>query len=58
VDPAWPANCHRVPAAVRDSGGVRASDGNPETLWQVLDGFNEHDLDAFMAHFADDHFDR
>ena len=43
---------------MRDSGGVRASDGNPETLWQVLDGFNEHDLDAFMAHFADDHFDR
>src|SRR5204863_1330066 len=25
-----------------------------DTLRQVLDGFNRHDLDAIMAHFADD----
>ena len=27
-----------------------ASEGNIETLQQVLDGFNKHDLDAIMAH--------
>ena len=25
-----------------------------QTLREVLDGFNEHDLDAIMAHFAED----
>jgi len=25
-----------------------------QTLRQVLDGFNEHDLEAIMAHFAED----
>jgi ketosteroid isomerase-like protein len=30
------------------------ADGNIEMLRQVLDGFNKHDLDAIMAHFADD----
>jgi ketosteroid isomerase-like protein len=25
-----------------------------DTLRQVLDGFNRHDLDAIMSHFADD----
>ena len=29
-------------------------DGNIEMLRQVLDGFNAHDLDAIMSHFADD----
>jgi len=30
------------------------SEGNVETLRQVLDGFNKHDLDAIMSHFAED----
>ena len=28
--------------------------GNVEMLRQVLDGFNNHDLDTIMAHFAED----
>jgi taurine dehydrogenase small subunit len=28
--------------------------GTVETLAAVLDGFNRHDLDAILAHFADD----
>ena len=31
-----------------------ASEGNVEALQQVLDGFNRHDLDAIMSHFAED----
>ena len=31
-----------------------ASEGNVEALRQVLDGFNGHDLDAIMSHFAED----
>ena len=31
-----------------------SSEGNVETLRQVLDGFNRHDLDAIMSHFAED----
>jgi hypothetical protein len=31
-----------------------SAEGNVETLRQVLDGFNRHDLDAIMSHFADD----
>ena len=31
-----------------------ASEGKVETLRQVLDGFNKHDLDAIMSHFAQD----
>jgi steroid delta-isomerase-like uncharacterized protein len=30
------------------------SRGTAETLAAVLDGFNRHDLDAILAHFADD----
>lgn len=30
------------------------SRGTVETLAAVLDGFNRHDLDAILAHFADD----
>jgi ketosteroid isomerase-like protein len=30
------------------------ADDNIKTLQQVLDGFNHHDLDAIMSHFADD----
>jgi steroid delta-isomerase-like uncharacterized protein len=30
------------------------SRGMVETLAAVLDGFNRHDLDAILAHFADD----
>jgi ketosteroid isomerase-like protein len=30
------------------------SDGQIEVLRQVLDGFNRHDLDAIMSHFAED----
>ncbi len=29
-------------------------DGSVEVLRQVLDGFNRHDLDAIMSHFAED----
>lgn len=29
-------------------------DHNVEILREVLDGFNAHDLDAIMSHFADD----
>lgn len=31
-----------------------ASEGNAETLRQVLGSFNKHDLDAIMSHFAED----
>jgi len=31
-----------------------ASEGKVETLRQVVDGFNKHDLDAIMSHFAGD----
>jgi steroid delta-isomerase-like uncharacterized protein len=31
-----------------------STEDNVETLQQVLDGFNKHDLDAIMAHFSDD----
>ena len=31
-----------------------SSEGNVETLRRVLDGFNNHDLDAIMSHFAED----
>jgi ketosteroid isomerase-like protein len=31
-----------------------SAESNVETLRQVLDGFNRHDLDAIMSHFADD----
>ena len=31
-----------------------SADGRVEVLRQVLDGFNRHDLDAIMAHFAED----
>jgi len=30
------------------------SDQQVEALREVLDGFNRHDLDAIMSHFADD----
>jgi ketosteroid isomerase-like protein len=30
------------------------SDAQMEVLRQVLDGFNRHDLDAIMSHFAED----
>jgi ketosteroid isomerase-like protein len=30
------------------------NDGQLEVLRQVLDGFNRHDLDAIMSHFAQD----
>jgi hypothetical protein len=30
-----------------------SSEGNVEALRQVLDGFNRHDLDAIMSHFAE-----
>jgi SnoaL-like protein len=30
------------------------ADGKVEMLWQVLYGFNQHDLDAIMTHFAED----
>ena len=39
---------------MQGSGGVMASEGNVEALRQVLDGFNGHDLDAIMSHFAED----
>ena len=31
-----------------------STEGNIEALRQVLDGFNNHDLDAIMSHFAED----
>ena len=31
-----------------------SSDRDVEALRQVLDGFNRHDLDAIMSHFAED----
>ena len=30
-----------------------STQGDVEVLRQVLDGFNRHDLDAIMSHFAD-----
>jgi ketosteroid isomerase-like protein len=33
---------------------VMSADRNFEVLRQVLDGFNAHDLDAILAHFAED----
>ena len=33
---------------------VAGGESNVATLRAVLDGFNRHDLDAIMAHFADD----
>jgi ketosteroid isomerase-like protein len=33
---------------------VRVSDARREALERILDGFNAHDLDAIMEHFADD----
>jgi ketosteroid isomerase-like protein len=31
-----------------------SADRNAEVLRQVMDGFNAHDVDAILAHFADD----
>jgi ketosteroid isomerase-like protein len=31
-----------------------SSDRHLETLQQVFDGFNRHDIDAIISHFADD----
>src|SRR5215469_11804636 len=42
------------PRLCRGSGGFMASERNVEALQQVLDGFNRHDLDAIMSHFAED----
>jgi len=33
---------------------VAGGESNVATLRAVLDGFNRHDLDAIMSHFADD----
>lgn len=33
---------------------MESNDVSVETLRDVLDAFNRHDLDAIMAHFADD----
>src|SRR6516165_3713332 len=51
ADTAWMLVCN---GDCFSSGGSMSSEGNVEALRQVLDGFNRHDLDAIMSHFAED----